>query len=101
MGQWRSPLDNEGFKIGVLVERTVVLSQKSTASLCVEHDPSEAGRRVLLDGTLDCACVMSLEAYNPGRKIAQLWVARAYENVACGNVAYYTLPKSIQTSHRE
>jgi hypothetical protein len=101
MGQWRSPLDSVGFKIGVLVERTVVLSQKSTASLCVEHDQSEAGRRVLLDGTLGCACVMSLEAYNPGRKIAQLWIVRACENVACGNVACCTLPKSIQTSYRE
>ena len=29
-----------------------MLSQKSTASLCVEHDPSEAGRRALLDGNV-------------------------------------------------
>jgi hypothetical protein len=53
MGQWGgSPLRNVDFMIGLSVDRTVVLAQKSIALLCFEHSLSEAGRYILVDGTV-------------------------------------------------
>ena len=68
MGQWGKLSEmeaREGSWLTFLLKKLSALElQKSTASLCVEHNPSEAGRHVL-GCVLDCGCVVS-QASNPG-----------------------------------